>query len=219
VVAKTNGNPEFPLSRQTGHELARSLLMRGQGQGGEPNWDNSIVSKNDSLVNQVTDRPDKKKAERRILASGKAKRMWLDDSQDLKDRQSSKIKELSDALVAAGFCSLDGQANALGLSRSTTWTILKGKHKNYGLSAALINRILQQPRLNRRVRAKILEYVREKAAGRYGHNQTQLRRFNHHLSAQAETTGVHNMLALFNTGRKKADTNLSKADRSNDLET
>ena len=168
-------------------------------------------------VDQVTDQPTKMKAERRVSASGKAKRMWLADSHDVKDRQSSKIKEVSDALVAAGFCSLDEQADALGLSRSTTWTILKAKHKNYGLSGALVNRILQRPRLNRRIRAKILEYVQEKAAGFFGHNQTQLRRFNHHLSAQAETIGVqHNMLAL---SRNRADTDLSKPDRANDLET
>src|SRR5258708_39987823 len=102
-------------------------------------------------------------------------------SQEVKERQSIKIKELSDALVAAGFVSLDEQATALGLSRSTTWTILKAKHKNYGLSGALVNRILQKPGLNRHVRAKIIEYVKEKASGHYGHNKTQLRRFNDHL--------------------------------------
>ena len=166
-------------------------------------------------VDQVTDQPTKMKAERRVSASGKAKRMWLADSHDVKDRQSSKIKEVSDALVAAGFCSLDEQADALGLSRSTTWTILKAKHKNYGLSGALVNRILQRPGLNRSVRAKIIEYVQEKAAGCFGHNKTQQRRFNHHLSA--ETIGVqHNMLAL---SRNRADTDLSKPDRANDLET
>ena len=100
----------------------------------------------------------------------------------MKDRQASKIKELADALVAAGFVSLDDQATALGLSRSTTWTILKGKHKNYGLSAALIKRVLDKRDLNSRVRAKILEYVREKAAGSYGHNRTQLRRFIRHMA-------------------------------------
>lgn len=99
------------------------------------------------------------------------------EPQDKKDRQVAKIKELADALVAAGYVSLDAQARALGLSRSTTWTILKGKHKNYGLSAALINRVLDKPDLNWRVRAKIIEYVREKSAGSYGHNNNQLRRF------------------------------------------
>ena len=96
---------------------------------------------------------------------------------DTKGRQASKIKELADTLVAEGFVSLDDQAATLGLSRSTTWTILKAKHKNYGLSAALINRILVKPDLNPRVRVKIVEYVREKAAGSYGHNTTQTRRF------------------------------------------
>jgi len=106
-------------------------------------------------------------------------------SQQVKERQSVKIKELSDALVAAGFISLDEQATALGLSRSTTWTILKAKHKNYGLSGALVSRILQKPDLDRRVRAKILEYVKEKASGHYGHNKTQLRRFKERLADHA----------------------------------
>jgi hypothetical protein len=112
---------------------------------------------------------------------GKGKRLRLEDS-DAKERQSSKIKQLSGALVAAGFLSLDEQATALGLCRSTTWTILKAKHKNYGLSGALIKRILRRPRLDRRVRAKLIEYVQEKASGFYGHNKTQLRRFTERLS-------------------------------------
>ena len=144
--------------------------------------------------------------------------MRLDDSHDVKDRQSSKIKELSDALVAAGFCSLDEQAIALGLSRSTTWTILKAKHKNYGLSGALVNRILQRPGLDRRVRAKIIEYVQEKAAGSFGHNKTQLRRFKHRLSAET-ISAQHNMLALSNAGRNRAVTYISKLGRLDDRET
>lgn len=101
----------------------------------------------------------------------------------LKDRQASKIKELANELVAAGFVSLDDQASALGLSRSTTWTILKGKHKNYGLSAALIKRVLHKHDLDAGVRLKIIEYIREKATGSYGHNATQLRRFTRQLAA------------------------------------
>jgi len=115
--------------------------------------------------------------------------MRLEDS-DAKERQSSKIKELSDALVAAGFLSLDEQATALGLSRSTTWTILRAKHKNYGLSGALIDRILKRPGLDGRVRAKLVEYVQEKVSGFYGHNKTQLRRFTERLSVRALTMTV-----------------------------
>jgi hypothetical protein len=103
---------------------------------------------------------------------------------EVKERQSFKIKELSDALIKAGLLSLDEQATALGLCRSTTWTILKVKHKNYGLSGSVINRILKKRRLDRRVRAKLIEYVQEKASGYYGHNKTQLRRFKESLSAR-----------------------------------
>ena len=54
---------------------------------------------------------------------------------DLKARQSAKIKQFGDALVEAGYHALDGQARVLGLSRSTTWTILKANHKSSGLSS------------------------------------------------------------------------------------
>ena len=96
---------------------------------------------------------------------------------DVKARQARKIRQLADTLVDAGFVSLDEQATALGLSRSTTWTLLKAHHKNYGLSAVLIKRVLAKPDLDAQVRSLILEYVRERAAGLYGHNDTQLRRF------------------------------------------
>src|SRR3954447_13224242 len=59
------------------------------------------------------------------------------NSAEAKARQSSKIKELRDELVSAGFNTLDRQAGALGLSRSTAWTVLRGHHKNSGLSATI----------------------------------------------------------------------------------
>ena len=96
--------------------------------------------------------------------------------------QSSKMRELKDVLVAAGFVALDEQAAALGLCRSTTWTIMRGAHKNSGLSVAVINRMLACPRLPGPVRAKLIEYVREKMAGCYGHSQAQLRRFADRLA-------------------------------------
>jgi hypothetical protein len=94
-----------------------------------------------------------------------------------KARQSSKIRELGDALITAGFATLDKQAQAIGLGRSTTWTILKGNHKTSGLSATVINRMLAAPQLPPLVRLKILEYIEEKAAGLYGHRKIALRRF------------------------------------------
>jgi hypothetical protein len=102
----------------------------------------------------------------------------------VKARQSSKIKELGDALIAIGFLSLDHQATALGLARSTTWTILKANHKGSGLSATVINRMLATPQLPPLVRAIILEYIDEKKAGLYGHSKIQLRRFAARLAVE-----------------------------------
>jgi hypothetical protein len=101
---------------------------------------------------------------------------------DMKARQSSKIKELGDALVALGFVTLDQQAEALGLPRSTTWTVLKANHKGSGLSATVIHRMLTAPQLPPLVRATIREYIDEKNAGLYGHGKLQLRRFAARLS-------------------------------------
>jgi hypothetical protein len=102
----------------------------------------------------------------------------------MKIRQSCKIREIGDALVSEGFLTLDQQADALGLCRSTAWTILRASHKCSGLSAALINRMLAAPRLPPLVRATILEYVEEKLAGSYGHSKKQLRRFTAGLFAR-----------------------------------
>ena len=102
--------------------------------------------------------------------------------------QSAKIKEIGEALIATGNVSLDDQAIVLGLSRSTTWTILHGMHKNYGLSASVIKRMLAQPQLPVLVRDRIHEYVDQKTAGMYGHNTQQVRRFIQALSPLGPTT-------------------------------
>ena len=98
--------------------------------------------------------------------------------------QITRIKELGQALIASGYVCLDEQARALGLSRSTTWTLLQANHKTSGLSAAVINRMLAQPELPSAVHAKILEYVEEKSAGIYGHSPRQVRRFTERLSLE-----------------------------------
>ena len=96
---------------------------------------------------------------------------------EMKARQSCKIRELGDALITAGFLTVDEQARALGLSRSTAWTVLKANHKASGLAAGTINQMLSSPELPPHIRGTILTYVEEKLAGLYGHNKTQLRRF------------------------------------------
>jgi hypothetical protein len=104
--------------------------------------------------------------------------MKTSDVSEMKARQCAKIEELRKVLIATGFRSLDEQAKALGLSRSTTWTIIKASHKNSGLSASIINRILAKPQLPPLVRAIVVEYVEDKLAGLYGHNKISLQRFN-----------------------------------------
>jgi hypothetical protein len=96
---------------------------------------------------------------------------------DHKARQAIRIKELGTALAAAGLFTVDEQARALGLSRSTAWAVLKANHKTSGLAAGTINQMLSSPELPPRARVTILTYIEEKLAGLYGHNKTQLRRF------------------------------------------
>jgi len=95
----------------------------------------------------------------------------------VQSRQADKIRELGEALIAIGFLRLDQQAGVLGLPRSTTWSIIRARHKTSGLSASVINQMLARPQLPKPVRLKILEYVHEKRAGHYGHKPLQVRRF------------------------------------------
>jgi hypothetical protein len=96
---------------------------------------------------------------------------------ELKARQAAKIRELWESVQTAGFLTVDDQAKALGLSRSTAWTLRKANHKASGLSVSIINRMLSAPHLPPLARAKILEYVQEKADGLYGGSESQRRRF------------------------------------------
>src|SRR5215470_13418878 len=97
-------------------------------------------------------------------------------------RQNAKIREIGEAIAAAESGTLDEQAEALGLSRSTTWTLLKGTHKGSGLTARIIAQILSAPDLPLPVRAKIMEYLAEKTAGLYGDTERELKRFVRRLS-------------------------------------
>jgi hypothetical protein len=63
------------------------------------------------------------------------------------------LRQLADALIACGYTSLDAQAKALGVPRSTAWTIVKGKHKMGRLSQKVRTRMLSNPELPCEVRA------------------------------------------------------------------
>jgi hypothetical protein len=108
--------------------------------------------------------------------------VWQKDICKMKERQRLKIKEIGVALCSAGYISLDEQAKVLGLRRSTTWVILQANHKSTGLTAVLINRLLQAPQLPSAVRAKVLQYAEEKAAGLYGHPDRLRRKFIERLA-------------------------------------
>ena len=95
----------------------------------------------------------------------------------MKARQCEKLRDLREALTDAGFQSLTEQAAALGLSRSTAWTVLQGHHKASGLSPAIVSRMMASPRLPQSARIVLLEYIQEKSAGAYGHRDTQVSRF------------------------------------------
>src|SRR5262245_52310547 len=69
------------------------------------------------------------------------------------------LRRVVDALVAAGYTTLDAQAKALGVGRSTAWTIVKVKHKLGRLSAKTRTQILANPELPAQVRAAFQEYL------------------------------------------------------------
>jgi predicted DNA-binding transcriptional regulator AlpA len=95
----------------------------------------------------------------------------------MQDLQRAKIIEIAGALTEAGLLSLNEQAEALGLPKSTAWTIVKSQCKGTGLTASTINRILASPKLPHSVRIKVIEYAKEKLNGRYGHRRARIRKF------------------------------------------
>jgi hypothetical protein len=95
----------------------------------------------------------------------------------LRLKQREKIAELREALVEAGMHTLNEQAAALNLSRSTAWTVLRGNYKTSGLSGGIIKRMLASPQLPLEARRRLREYVEDKVAGSFGHSEACTRRF------------------------------------------
>jgi hypothetical protein len=73
------------------------------------------------------------------------------------------LQDISEALVACGYTSLDGQAKALGIHRSTAWTIIKTKHKLGRLSTKTTKRILANPVTPPAVRSIVQKYMAERS--------------------------------------------------------
>ena len=74
-----------------------------------------------------------------------------------------KLHHISEALIASGYTTLDDQAKALGVHRSTAWTIVKTKHKLGRLSAKTTKRILANPATPASVRAIVQRYLAERS--------------------------------------------------------
>jgi len=75
--------------------------------------------------------------------------------------RKTRIDEITAALIASGYTSLDAQAKALGLHRNTVWTIINKKHKLGRLSAKTIERIIANPETPPRVLSAVQDYVAE----------------------------------------------------------
>jgi len=81
-------------------------------------------------------------------------------------KYTTDIQHITDALVAAGYTSLDKQAKALGLHRATAWTIVKSKHKLGRLNVETTERILANPHLPASVRTVVEQYRTERSVVR-----------------------------------------------------
>ncbi|HEX3339170.1 MAG TPA: hypothetical protein VHT68_08355 [Pseudolabrys sp.] len=75
--------------------------------------------------------------------------------------RKTKIQDITEALISSGYTSLDRQAKALGLSRSTAWTIIRSTHKLGRLSTKTIERITTNPETPPLVLMVIQEYAAE----------------------------------------------------------
>jgi hypothetical protein len=73
------------------------------------------------------------------------------------------LQQISEALITSGYTSLDAQAKALGIHRSTAWTIIKARHKLGRLSSKTTSRILANPEAPPAVRTVIEKYLAEKS--------------------------------------------------------
>jgi hypothetical protein len=108
-------------------------------------------------------------------------------------------------LVECGFVALEEQAYALGLSRSTAWTVIRAKHNTSGLSALTINRMLATDHLPPRVRLKLFEYIAEKMSGAYGDQEQRLKAFASKISPVHVLLVEPNHAARLSRGPPAAD--------------
>ena len=105
-----------------------------------------------------------KKSQPPVVVNTRASKTPLERLHLVRDLNARKnrIQDITRALTLSGYTSLDQQAKALGLHRSTAWTIIKNKHKLGRLSAKTIERIIANPETPPLVLTVIQEYVIER---------------------------------------------------------
>jgi hypothetical protein len=128
-----------------------------------------------------------------------------------KKRQTSKLTEIRQALIAAGCRTTGQQALALGVKRSTAWALLN-RAKRAGPSSVVLKRILLSTNLPLAVRRKVKEYIYEKSAGRYGHNERRVRWFRDQFRRRAGGEELMAVSAKANrSGQRQRLTSLTTA--------
>jgi hypothetical protein len=78
-------------------------------------------------------------------------------------KYATDIQHITDALVAAGYTSLDKQAKALGIHRATAWTIVRSKHKLGRLNVETTEQMLASSHLPPSVRTVVEQYRAERS--------------------------------------------------------
>ena len=111
------------------------------------------------------------------------RRARIDLQSTAKERQASKLAEIREALVAAGYDTTAKQAAVLGVCRATAWVVLN-RDKRVGPSASVIKRILSSPKIPPAVRRKVEEYIQERIGGLYGHGVSATRTFSNQFGTR-----------------------------------
>jgi hypothetical protein len=92
------------------------------------------------------------------------------------DERRKVLGQITEALREAGYTSLDAQAKALGLPRSTAYTIIKCQHKVGRLSKGVLEKMLAHPELPKSVRVVLDEYRVPKLESRNARRPNKQRR-------------------------------------------
>ena len=77
-------------------------------------------------------------------------------------KYATNLQQIMAALVMSGYTTLDAKAKALGVHRTTAWTIIRSKHKLGRLNAKTIERMLANPNLPPSVRLVLQKYLAER---------------------------------------------------------